>query len=72
VSRSTFLTRLTSINTKSREFPAALAKILESQDGMDTAMSLQGDDALTLVDILDQVNKPRVIRAPRLTHRTGS
>ena len=31
--------------------------MLESQEGVNTAMSLQGDDALTLVDILDQVNR---------------
>jgi len=29
--------------------------MLASQEGMDTAMSLQGDDASALVEILDQV-----------------
>jgi len=32
--------------------------MLATQEGMNTAMSLQGDDALTLVDTLDQVSKP--------------
>jgi hypothetical protein len=35
-----------------------LTKILASQEGMNAAMSLQGDDALALVDTLDQVSKP--------------
>lgn len=46
------------VDIKSREFPNALIKALESQEGMDIAMSLKGEDASTLVDILDQVSKP--------------
>ena len=55
-----------SIDIRSREFPSTLTKMLASQEGMNTAMSLQGDDALTLVDILDQVSRPRIVGAPRL------
>lgn len=54
--KNTFLTQLTSINIRSREFPNTLTKMLASQEGMNAAMSLQGDDAVTLVDILDQVS----------------
>jgi len=50
-----------SINVRSRDIPNALTKMLASQEGMNTAMSLQGDDALTLVEILDQVNIPMII-----------
>ena len=32
--------------------------MLASPEGVNTAMSLQGDDAQTLVDILDQVSRP--------------
>jgi len=46
-----------SINIRSRDFPNSLNKMLASQEGMNTAMSLQGDDALTLVEILDQVSR---------------
>jgi len=63
--KNTFLTQLLSINIRSREFPNALTSMLESQEGMNTAMSLQGDDALTLVDILDQVSVPIIIGTPR-------
>ena len=45
-----------SVNIRSREFPNALTKMLASQEGVNTALSLQGEDALTLVDILDQVS----------------
>jgi len=38
-----------------------LPKVLASQTGLDVAMSLQGDDALTLVDILDRVSGLRII-----------
>jgi hypothetical protein len=47
-----------SIDIRSREFPNTLVKALESPEGMSIAMSLQGGDASTLVDILDQVSKP--------------
>ena len=53
----TFLTQLLSINIRSREFSNILTKMLASPEGVNTAMSLQGDDALTLVDILDRVSK---------------
>ena len=46
-----------SINIGSREFPNILSRVLASQEGMNAVMSLQGDDALTLVDILDQVGR---------------
>jgi len=62
--KNTFLTQLNSINIRSREFPNALAKMLASQEGTNTTMALQGDDALTLVDVLDQVRRPRIIGAP--------
>ena len=40
--------------------------MLASQEDINTAMSLQGDDALILVDVLDQVSRPRITRTPRL------
>ncbi|KAF9781279.1 kinase-like domain-containing protein [Thelephora terrestris] len=52
--KNSFLAQLTSVNIRSRDFPNALTKVLASQEGVDTALSLRGDDALTLVDILDQ------------------
>ena len=55
-----------SINVRSREFPDLLTKMLASQEGVNTAMSLQGDDALTLVNILDQVSRPIRLGAPHL------
>ena len=55
-----------SINTRSGEFQNTLTKMLASQEGVNTAMSLQGDDAVTLVDILDQVSRPMIIGPPRL------
>ena len=55
-----------SINIRSREFPNVLTKMLASPEGVNTAMSLQGDDAQTLVDILDQVSRPIRLRAPHL------
>ena len=51
------------------DFPDTLNKMLASQEGMNTAMSLQGDDALTLVEILDQVSRLMIFGAPRLTPR---
>jgi hypothetical protein len=54
--KNTFLTQLMTINIRSREFPNVLTKMLASQENVNTAMSLQGDEALTLVDILDQVS----------------
>jgi len=56
-----------SIGIRSREFPKTLTNTLASQEGINTAMSLQGDDALTLVDILDQVSVPMIVGSPRLT-----
>ena len=66
-----FLTQLRSINVRSRGVPNTLIKMLSSQEGVNTAMLLQDDDASALVDILDQVSGPRIIRAHRLTPRTG-
>ena len=60
-----------SINIRSREFPNTLATMLASQEGINTAMSLQGDDAVILVDILDQVGRPMMIGAPRFIPFTG-
>ena len=40
--------------------------MLASQEGVNTAMSLQGQDALTLIDILDQVSTLTRIRASHL------
>ena len=40
--------------------------MLTLQEGVNIAMSLQGDDALTLIDILDQVSRPIIIGAPSL------
>ena len=65
-SKKAFLTRLTSTNIRSREFSNILAKTLASQEDMNTAMSLQGDDVLILVDVLDQVSRPRITRTPHL------
>ena len=45
------------INIRSRGFPNALTKMLASPENVNTALSLKGEDALTLVDILDQVCK---------------
>jgi len=56
-SNNTFLTRLTSINIGSREFPNALAKMLASRAGVDATVTLQGDDTLTLVDVLGRGSK---------------
>jgi hypothetical protein len=36
----------------------SLTKMLAPQEGMNTVMSTQDDDTSTLVDILDQSNKP--------------
>ena len=55
-----------SIGIRPREFPNALTTMLASQEGMNTAVSLQGDDVLALVDILDQVGREMIIGAPRL------
>ena len=55
-----------SINIRSKEFPNLLTEMLASIEGVNTAMSLQGDDALTLVDILDQVSRLIRLVAPHL------
>ena len=54
------------MNIRSREFPDALTKMLASQEGVNTALSLQGEDVSTLADILDQVSKPTRVGAPYL------
>ena len=40
--------------------------MLASQENVNTALSLQGEDALTLIDILDQVSRPARLGAPHL------
>ena len=62
--KNTFLTQLMPVNRRSREFPNASTKA--SQEGGNTALSLQGEDALTLVDILDQVSRSARVGAPHL------
>ena len=63
VFKNTFPTQLVSVNIRHRELPNTPTTMLTSQEGTNTAVSLQGDDALTLVDILDQVGRPVVIGA---------
>ena len=48
--------RLRTVDIRSKEFTETLAKMVSSQEDVDTAMSLQGDDAMTLIDILDHVS----------------
>ena len=69
--KNTFLTQLMTINVRSREFPNALTRMLASQESVNNAMALKGEDAVTLVDILDQVGVSMRIRAPHstVTHR---
>ena len=55
--RETFLTQLRSVNIGSREFPEVIERMLASKEGVNVAMSLEGEDALTLVNVLDQVGK---------------
>ena len=55
-----------SLNIRSTEFPNVLTKMLGSPESVNTAMSLQGEDALTLVDILDQVSGSTRVEAPDL------
>lgn len=54
-SQKAFVTKLRSIDIRSREFPVTLAEMLVSQEGVDRVLSLQGEDALILVNILYQV-----------------
>jgi len=68
---NTLFTQLMSINAES-EFLGTLTSMLASEEDLDTAMSLQGDDALTLVDILDRVSEPSVIAGFCSTSRTGT
>ena len=65
--RNTFLAQLGSIDVRSSEFTETLAKILSSQEDVNTAISLEGDDALTFVDILDQVSGRRTTAESCLT-----
>ena len=62
--KNTFLTQLTTINVRSREFPNVLTRMLASQENVNNAMALKGEDAVTLVDILDQVSMLMRIGAP--------
>ncbi|KAF9648297.1 kinase-like protein [Thelephora ganbajun] len=59
LSKNTFLTQLMSIDITSEEFAKTLTKMLASQEGMNMAMSLQGEDALNLVDILIRLSRHR-------------
>ena len=70
--RNTFLTQLMSI-ARFRKFLNTLTKMPASQKGMNTAMLPQGDDALALVDILDQVSRQMsmISRTSRLIPRVG-
>ena len=68
---NTFLAQLRSIDTKSKELPEILAKMLLSKESLNTAMSLRDDDTLTLVDILDHVSRPRIIAVSCLIPHTG-
>ena len=64
--------QLTSTNVRSGESPSTLTGVLASQEGVNTAMSLQGGDALALADILDQVGgSSAMIREFRLILQTG-
>ena len=66
-----FLAQLRSVDPKSKEFPEALVKMLSSKEAVNTAMSLRGDDFLTLVDILDHVSRPVIIAVSCLIPHTG-
>ena len=57
--------QLVSIYMRSSDFRDVLTKMLASQEGVNAAMSLRGEDASILVDILDQVSKPMKIRTSR-------
>ena len=61
------------LNIRSREFPDTLTKMLASQENVNTALSLQDEDALTLVNILDldQVSRLMRIGALHLIAPTG-
>jgi hypothetical protein len=54
-----------SIGMTSRKYPNTFTRMLTSREGMNTAMSSQDDDALTLVDILDQASKPQEAKKAR-------
>lgn len=64
--KNPFLQQLYSIDVRSEEFANVLAKTLATQEGVKAAMSLQGEEALTLVDILNQVSRQMRIWAPYL------
>lgn len=53
--------QLMAVDVRSKKFPNALARILAFQEDANTAMPMQGDDALNLVDILDQVSRRKII-----------
>ena len=59
--QKTFITQLRKIDPRSREFIETLDRMLGSREGVDTAMSLEGVNAVVLVNILDQVGKLRII-----------
>ena len=55
--KNALLQQLFSIDAGSEEFSNVLTKLLATQDGVNAAISLQGRDAMALVDILDQVSR---------------
>ena len=59
--QKTFITQLRKIDPRSREFIETLDRMLGSREGVDTAMSLEGVNAVVLVNILDRVGKLRII-----------
>jgi len=61
--RNTFLAQLRNINVRSSEFTETLAEVLSSQEGVNAAISLEDDDALAFVGILDQVSRRRTTAA---------
>lgn len=52
--------QLMPINIGFWKFLNTLTRMLASQGGTNNAVLLQGDDALTLVDILDQVSRQMI------------
>jgi hypothetical protein len=56
--KKTFFTQFVNINIRSRELPNVLTHTLTFRENVNvnTSMSLQGDDVITLVEILDQVS----------------
>ena len=53
----------------SREFWEAPAKGMMSQRDIDAVMSLQNDEVLALLDLLDQASRLIIARVPHFTTR---